>query len=215
MALRDSARTEKAFTSQRTKIPSFNCWRTLTWQQSKLRSVTPDLYGTSTSFSNPGTASGIAFLSNEDGLSKLHILDSATRKERTVPKIPVGVMSGPIWHRNNRDLGYGLQTGSAPGDCYSLDVVAVKLSAGQRAKRVRTLCYFATPSRYGGRRLTAGTFPDSCTGHRPSSRKSDQCSSNYGTGGTIALPWFSPFTQIEGTRNRDPPAKRARLDGLR
>src|SRR5712672_159588 len=86
--------------------------------------VTPDLSWDIDEFQQSWDGKWIAFLSNEDGLSKLHILDSATGKERTVPKLPVGVMSGLIWHRNNRDLGYGLQTGSAQGDCYSLDVAA-------------------------------------------------------------------------------------------
>jgi dipeptidyl aminopeptidase/acylaminoacyl peptidase len=93
----------------------------------KLKIVTPDLSWDVDEFQQSWDGKWIAFLSNEDGLSKLHILDAATGKERTVPKIAVGVMSGLIWHRNNRDLGYGLQTGSAQGDCYSLDVAAGKI----------------------------------------------------------------------------------------
>jgi dipeptidyl aminopeptidase/acylaminoacyl peptidase len=93
----------------------------------KMTIVTPDLSWDIDEFQQSWDGKWIAFLSNEDGLSKLHILDSATGRERAVPKLPVGVMSGLIWHRNNRDLGYGLQTGSAPGDCYSLDVAAGKI----------------------------------------------------------------------------------------
>jgi dipeptidyl aminopeptidase/acylaminoacyl peptidase len=93
----------------------------------KPKIVTPDLSWDVDEFQQSWDGKWIAFLSNEDGLSKLHILDSATGKERTVPKLPHGVMNGLNWHRNNRDLGYGLQTGSAPGDCYSLDVAAGKI----------------------------------------------------------------------------------------
>jgi dipeptidyl aminopeptidase/acylaminoacyl peptidase len=93
----------------------------------KLQIVTPDLSWDIDEFQQSWDGKRIAFLSNEDGLSKLHVLDAATGKEHTVPKLPVGVMSGLIWHRNNRDLGFGLQTGSAPGDCYSLDVAAGKI----------------------------------------------------------------------------------------
>jgi dipeptidyl aminopeptidase/acylaminoacyl peptidase len=93
----------------------------------KLQIVTPDLSWDIDEFQQSWDGKWIAFLSNEDGLSKLHVLDAATGKEHTVPKLPVGVMSGLIWHRNNRDLGFGLQTGSAPGDCYSLDVAAGKI----------------------------------------------------------------------------------------
>jgi dipeptidyl aminopeptidase/acylaminoacyl peptidase len=93
----------------------------------KLQIVTPDLHWDIDEFQQSWDGKWIAFLSNEDGLSKLHVLDAATGKEHTVPKLPIGVMSGLIWHRNNRDLGFGLQTGSAPGDCYSLDVAAGKI----------------------------------------------------------------------------------------
>ena len=93
----------------------------------KLKIVTPDLSWDIDEFQQSWDGKWIAFLSNEDGLSKLHVLDAATGKEHSVPKFPVGVMSGLIWHRNNRDLGYGLQTGSAPGDCYSLDVASGKI----------------------------------------------------------------------------------------
>jgi dipeptidyl aminopeptidase/acylaminoacyl peptidase len=93
----------------------------------KLQIVTPDLHWDIDEFQQSWDGKWIAFLSNEDGLSKLHVLDAATGKEHAVPKLPVGVMSGLIWHRNNRDLGFGLQTGGAPGDCYSLDVAAGKI----------------------------------------------------------------------------------------
>jgi len=93
----------------------------------KMKIVTPNLSWDVDEFEQSWDAKWIAFLSNEDGLSKLHLLDAATGKESAVPKLPVGLMGGLIWHRNNRDLGFGLLTGSAPGDCYSLDVAAGKV----------------------------------------------------------------------------------------
>jgi dipeptidyl aminopeptidase/acylaminoacyl peptidase len=64
----------------------------------------------------------IAFLTNEDGLSILHLMDAATGKELSVPKLPVGLLSGLIWHRNNKDLAFSLVSAASPGDCYSIDV---------------------------------------------------------------------------------------------
>ncbi len=93
----------------------------------KMKIVTPDLSWDVDEFQQSWDGKWIAFLSNEDGLSKLHLLDAATGKERPVPKLPVGLMGGLIWHRNNRDLGFVLGTGSEPGDCYSLDVAAGKV----------------------------------------------------------------------------------------
>lgn len=64
----------------------------------------------------------IAFVADEDGLGKLHLLDTATGRELAVPKLPVGDM-GPIrWHRNNHDLAFAFTSAKSPYDCYSLDV---------------------------------------------------------------------------------------------
>jgi dipeptidyl aminopeptidase/acylaminoacyl peptidase len=69
----------------------------------------------------------IAFLTNEDGLSALHLLDTATGKELQVPKLPGGLVSGLLWRKNNRELAFGITSASSPGDCYSLDVTTGKV----------------------------------------------------------------------------------------
>ncbi len=69
----------------------------------------------------------IAFETNEDGLSKLHILDTATGKEVPVPNLPVGLIGRLNWHRNGHDLAFDLATARSPGDCYSLDVETGKV----------------------------------------------------------------------------------------
>jgi dipeptidyl aminopeptidase/acylaminoacyl peptidase len=69
----------------------------------------------------------LAFLTNEDGLSVLHLIDTATSKELTVPKLPVGVVGGLIWHHNNHDLAFSIESASLPGDCFSLDINSGKL----------------------------------------------------------------------------------------
>jgi len=69
----------------------------------------------------------IAFLTNEDGLSALHLLDTATGKELPLPKLPGGLVSGLLWRKNNRELAFGISSASSPGDCYSLDVTTGKV----------------------------------------------------------------------------------------
>jgi protease II len=64
----------------------------------------------------------IAFITNEDGVSVLHLLDTASGKERPAPKLPVGLVGGLEWHRNNRDLGLGIESARNTYDAYSLDV---------------------------------------------------------------------------------------------
>jgi dipeptidyl aminopeptidase/acylaminoacyl peptidase len=64
----------------------------------------------------------IAFVTNEEGLSVLHLLDTATGKERPAPKLPVGLIGGLEWHNNGRDLGLVLTSARSPADVYSVDV---------------------------------------------------------------------------------------------
>jgi len=69
----------------------------------------------------------IAFVSNEDGYGVLHVLDTATRKQIVLPKLPHGVIGSPQWHKNNRDLGFDFNSTSANDDVYSLDLQTGKL----------------------------------------------------------------------------------------
>ncbi|KAM3103211.1 S9 family peptidase [Phormidesmis sp. 146-12] len=64
----------------------------------------------------------LAFVTNEDGASVLHILDTDTRKEWTLPKLPVGLVYGITWHRNNQDLGFTLISARSTADIYSLNL---------------------------------------------------------------------------------------------
>jgi dipeptidyl aminopeptidase/acylaminoacyl peptidase len=69
----------------------------------------------------------IAFEANEDGISVLHVLDTKTNKEVSVPKVPVGVMFGLAWRNNSREVAFTLGTASQPFDAYSLDMATGKL----------------------------------------------------------------------------------------
>jgi dipeptidyl aminopeptidase/acylaminoacyl peptidase len=69
----------------------------------------------------------LAFVTNEDGISRLYLMDTATRKYRPVAGIPTGLIAGLSFHKNNRDLGFVLTSARSTSDVYSLDVVAGKL----------------------------------------------------------------------------------------
>ncbi|HEY6309123.1 MAG TPA: prolyl oligopeptidase family serine peptidase [Candidatus Angelobacter sp.] len=69
----------------------------------------------------------LAFITNEDGLGKLYLMDTATRKYHAVPGLPAGQVFGPAFHRNNRDLGFAVNSAKSPSDVYSLDTVTGKL----------------------------------------------------------------------------------------
>jgi dipeptidyl aminopeptidase/acylaminoacyl peptidase len=69
----------------------------------------------------------LAFVTNEDGISVLHVMDTASRQELTLPKLPVGVISGLNWHNNSTNLAFNLNTARTPTDIYSIDVTTMKL----------------------------------------------------------------------------------------
>jgi dipeptidyl aminopeptidase/acylaminoacyl peptidase len=69
----------------------------------------------------------LAFVTDEEGLSVLHVRDTSNGKEMPLPHIPTGVISGLRWHKNGHDLGFSLNHSRGPGDCYSLDVSNEKL----------------------------------------------------------------------------------------
>jgi dipeptidyl aminopeptidase/acylaminoacyl peptidase len=69
----------------------------------------------------------IAFVTNEDGISRLHLLDTKSRKERVVPNLPVGIIGGLEWHENSRDLGFNVNSARSVTDVYSLDTKTGKV----------------------------------------------------------------------------------------
>ncbi|HXG59061.1 MAG TPA: prolyl oligopeptidase family serine peptidase [Thermoanaerobaculia bacterium] len=68
----------------------------------------------------------IAYVTNENGISRLHVLDLASGRKVPLPQIPAGVISGIEWHPNNRLLGFTLNSAKSPSDAYSIDVDAKK-----------------------------------------------------------------------------------------
>jgi dipeptidyl aminopeptidase/acylaminoacyl peptidase len=69
----------------------------------------------------------IAFVTDEEGVSVLHVMDTGSEKQEALPKLPVGVIGSLRWHRNNHELGFSLANARGPGDCYSLDVTTGKV----------------------------------------------------------------------------------------
>jgi len=69
----------------------------------------------------------IAFVTNEDGVSRLRLLDARTGKEKPAPKLPVGIIGDLEWHHNGRDLGFNLSSARSTSDIYSLDAQTGKV----------------------------------------------------------------------------------------
>jgi dipeptidyl aminopeptidase/acylaminoacyl peptidase len=69
----------------------------------------------------------LAFVTNEDGIGRLRLLDTQTRREREAPRLADGTIGGLEWHENSRDLGFTLSSARSTADVYSLDVQTGKV----------------------------------------------------------------------------------------
>ena len=69
----------------------------------------------------------LAFVTDEEGLSVLRVMDTVTLKEVKLPKLPSGVLQEVRWHRDGHDLAFSLTNAQGAGDCYSLDVTTGKV----------------------------------------------------------------------------------------
>ena len=66
----------------------------------------------------------IALVTNENGISRLHLLDTAMKQHKPVGDLPSGVISHVQWHENNRELGFVVTSARSPADVYSLDTAS-------------------------------------------------------------------------------------------
>ena len=72
-------------------------------------------------------AKQIAFCTNEDGLSKLYLLDTQSKQRKPLAGLPPGVITGLAWHENDADLGFTFSSARSTADAYSVDVRSGKI----------------------------------------------------------------------------------------
>ncbi|PYP92192.1 MAG: peptidase S9, prolyl oligopeptidase [Candidatus Angelobacter sp. Gp1-AA117] len=89
--------------------------------------LTTDIKWDVSEFDQSEDGKTIAFVTNEDGISKLYLLDTASRKYRPVAGVPVGIITGLRFHKNSRDVGFSVSSAQSPSDVYSVDVTTGKV----------------------------------------------------------------------------------------
>ncbi|MBV8891476.1 MAG: S9 family peptidase, partial [Acidobacteria bacterium] len=70
----------------------------------------------------------LAFVSNENGASVLHVMDTGSRTRDSLPQLPLGVISGVRWHKNSHELAFTIASARTPSDIYSLDTQSGELT---------------------------------------------------------------------------------------
>lgn len=64
----------------------------------------------------------LAFITNEDGISRLHLIDLMIGKELPVGQLPVGIISDIKWRRDSTELAFNFKSPTTPNDVYSVSV---------------------------------------------------------------------------------------------
>ena len=76
----------------------------------------------------------IAFVSNEEGISRLHFLDLLTGKECTSPQLPLGIISDLKWRKDSFDLAFNFKSPRTPNDVYSVNALTGKVELWSKSE---------------------------------------------------------------------------------
>ena len=63
----------------------------------------------------------VAFAANEEGISRLYLLDAASGRYNRVESVPVGVIGDLRWHPSGAEVAFSLNSARSPTDTYSVD----------------------------------------------------------------------------------------------
>lgn len=70
----------------------------------------------------------IAFVTNEDGISTLRVLDTNTYKTRKLPTLPIGVVGGFQFSPDGQKLALSINSATSPSDVYVVDLKSAQLT---------------------------------------------------------------------------------------
>src|ERR1051325_92688 len=75
----------------------------------------------------------LAFMTNEDGISRLHMFDIEARKEIAVPQTKPGVLSDLKWNPASTEIAFNFKSAQTPNDVYSVNVETGKQEVWARS----------------------------------------------------------------------------------
>lgn len=87
----------------------------------------------------------LAYVTNEDGISVLHVLNVSTGNDRVVNGLPKGVITGLTWHRNNVDIGFSFSSAQSVSDLYSVNANTLRVDRWTRGEGAVDPATFAEP----------------------------------------------------------------------
>jgi dipeptidyl aminopeptidase/acylaminoacyl peptidase len=75
-----------------------------------------------------GDGKTLAFIVNEGGIGRIHLLDTRTRKEKAIAAVPRGIASRLVFARKAPVLGFTLASATRTGDAYTYDLRSKKVT---------------------------------------------------------------------------------------
>ncbi|MGO4779389.1 TolB family protein, partial [Lysobacter sp. 2RAB21] len=76
----------------------------------------------------------LLFVSNEDGVGKLHVLSLPQHKEIKLPALPVGVIGRADFSPDGKRIALAINTATSPSDLYVIDLASAKLARWTRSE---------------------------------------------------------------------------------
>jgi dipeptidyl aminopeptidase/acylaminoacyl peptidase len=76
----------------------------------------------------------VAFITNENGYSKLYLLSTANGHYHQVTDAPTGVLAGLDFHPNSQEVGFGATSAKSPQDVYSVNIKSGKVERWTRSE---------------------------------------------------------------------------------
>ena len=76
----------------------------------------------------------LAYVTNEDGISRLFVMHLPNGAFVALPALPSGIVSGPLFHPDGTRLGFTVRSATMPADVYSIDFKTRALSRWTRSE---------------------------------------------------------------------------------
>ena len=76
----------------------------------------------------------LAFVTNEDGIGKLHLLSLPDHRPVSLPALPVGLIDGVSFSPDGKRLALALNSATSPSDAYVIDIDARQLTRWTRSE---------------------------------------------------------------------------------
>jgi dipeptidyl aminopeptidase/acylaminoacyl peptidase len=92
----------------------------LSFSDHRLTPLRPDLKWDVSGLELSRDGQKLAYVVNEDGVERLHVLNTQSRKELQLPEIPPGTIGAVRWRPSSDEIGFSLASAHTPGDTYSI-----------------------------------------------------------------------------------------------